>query len=284
MPYITTPDGIDLHYHDWGHGEPVVLIHGWPLTSDMWEHQIAFLATNGYRVIAYDRRGFGKSSKPYGLEGYDVLADDLAAIVNQLDLTGATLVGMSMGGGEVVRYLSRHGASRISKAVLLSSVAPFMLKTDSNPDGTPIAKFDEMRENVKKDRFAFFQDFASQFYGRSVINHSVSQGVLDWTFSMAVQASTKSTYDGIGTFGETDMREEMKRLTTAFLVIHGTGDKVVPIEAAGRAAAKLLPNSTLIEYDGAPHGLLMTEPDRLNADLLNFLGGNKAPTVTLSQV
>lgn len=284
MPYITTPDGTDIHYHDWGHGEPVVLIHGWPLTAEMWEHQIAFLASNGYRVLAYDRRGFGKSSKPYGLEGYDVLADDLAALMNQLNLSGATLVGMSMGGGEVVRYLSRHGSARVSKAVLLSSIAPYLLKTDSNPEGVPIEKLDEMRENIKKDRFAFLQEFAPQFYGRSVVHHSVSQGVLDWTFSMAVQASTKSTYDGVGTFGETDLREEMKGLTTPFLIIHGTGDKIVPIDASARAAAKLLPNSTLIEYDGAPHGLLMTEPDRLNGDLLNFLGGSKAPTIKVAQI
>ncbi len=284
MPYITTPDGTDIHYHDWGHGTPVVLIHGWPLNADMWELNATFLAENGYRVISYDRRGFGKSSKPFGSNSYDVLADDLAALMNKLDLRGAAIVGMSMGGGEVVRYLSRHGSARVAKAVLLSSIAPFMLKTDSNPDGTPLAKLDEMKKNVSKDRFAFLQEFGPMFYGRSMVHHTVSQGVLDWTFAMAIQASYKATYDGIGTFGETDLREEMKSITTPFLILHGTGDDVVPIDASARAAAKLLPHNTLIEYDGAPHGMVLTEAARVNADILNFLGGNMAPTVKLEQI
>lgn len=283
MPYITTPDGTDIHYHDWGKGTPVVLIHGWPLNADMWELQATYLAENGYRVISYDRRGFGKSSKPFSFNDYNVLADDLAALLNKLDLHNVALVGMSMGGGEVVRYLSRHGQARVSKAVLLSSIAPYMLKTDSNPDGTPLSTFDDFRKNVSKDRFAFLQEFAPKFYGRSMVHHTVSQGVLDWTFAMAIQGSYKATYDGISTFGETDLREEMKSITTPFLILHGTGDDVVPI-AAARAAAKLLPHNTLIEYDGAPHGMVWTEAARVNADILNFLGGPMAPTVKLQQI
>ena len=282
MPYVTTNDGTDIHYHDWGTGMPVVLIHGWPVNSDMWEHQTQALLENGYRVIVYDRRGFGKSTKSVGGHDYNTLSDDLAALMTKLDLHNAALVGFSMGGGEVVRYLSRHGAARVSKAVLISSVAPYMLKTDSNPDGTPEAQFDEFRENLLKDRFDFLQTFGPQFYGRTAIHHTVSQGVLDWTFSMAVQASLQATLGDLHAFSHTDFREEMKTLATRFLVIHGTSDKTVPIDAAGRAAVKLLPNATLIEYDGEPHGLFMTAPVKLNADLVNFLGGdhNSVPKLT----
>ncbi len=214
MPYITTADGTDLHYHDWGTGTPVILIHGWPVNSDMWEHQADALVQNGYRVIAYDRRGFGKSTKAVTGHDYNTLSDDLAEIINQLNLHNAALVGFSMGGGEVVRYLSRHGSARISKAVLIASVAPYMLKTDSNPDGTPEATFDDFYKNLQKDRFDFLQTFGQQFYGRSAIHHTVSQGVLDWTFSMAVQANLRATLEELKSFSTTDFRAEMKSLTT----------------------------------------------------------------------
>ena len=282
MPYVTTKDGCDLHYHDWGTGMPVVLVHGWPAAAEMWEHQIQALLENGYRVIAYDRRGFGKSSKTVGGHNYDTLADDLAAVMEKLDLQGAAIVGFSMGGGEVVRYLSRHGAARVAKAALISSVCPYMLKTADNPDGTPQETFDGFREAILKDRFDFLQTFGKGFYGVNLVSHPVSQGVLDWTFSMCIQASLQATLGDLQAFSQTDFRAEMKTLQTRFLVIHGTADKTVPIDAAGRAAAKLLPNCTYIEYDGEPHGLIATAPMKLNADLVNFLGGdhNTVPKMT----
>jgi non-heme chloroperoxidase len=284
MPYLELEDETELYFNDWGTGAPVLLIHGWPLSSAMWEHQASFLVENGYRVITYDRRGFGKSSQPFDGHNYDTLSDDLAELINALDLTNATLVGFSMGGGEVVRYLSRHGSTRIAKAVLVSSVAPFMLKTDDNPHGTEASVFDGFRENLRKDRFAFLNDFGPQFYGRSLVHHTVSDAWLHWTFALAIQASPKATIDDVTAFSSTDFREEMRSLTTPFLVIHGTGDSTVPIDAAGRAAAKILPNAQLIEYDGEPHGLFATVPDRLNADLLNFLGGDHNTVPKLQQI
>lgn len=272
MPFLTLRDKNEIFYNDWGTGTPVVLIHGWPLNSDMWEHQAMFLVENGYRVIAYDRRGFGRSSQPYTGHNYDTLASDLDELMNSLDLEHAALVGFSMGGGEVVRYLSKFGSSRVAKAVLVSSVAPYMLKTDTNPDGTDASVFEGFKGALKKDRFDFLNTFGPMFYGRSALHHTVTEPVLNWTFALAIQASLKATLDDVTAFSSTDFRAEMKTLTTPFLVIHGTGDKTVPIDAAGRAAAKILPNAKLIEYDGEPHGLFMTVPDRLNGDLLAFLG------------
>ncbi len=284
MPYLEIKDGTELYFNDWGTGEPVVLIHGWPLSSAMWEHQAMFLVQNGYRVIAYDRRGFGKSSQPYTGHNYDRLADDLAELMTALDLQNVALVGFSMGGGEVVRYLSRHAASRVSKAVLVSSVAPFMLKTDDNPDGTPDATFDEFRQNILKDRFAFLNEFGPKFYGRTALHHTVSEPVLNWTFALAAMASPKATLDDLTAFSTTDFREEMRSIRTRTLIIHGTSDNTVPIAAAGRAAAKILTNSTLIEYDGEPHGLFLTAADRLNKDLLDFLGGDHNTVPKLEQI
>ncbi len=284
MPYLEIKDGTELYFNDWGTGTPVVLVHGWPLSSAMWEKQALFLANNGYRVIAYDRRGFGKSSQPYTGHNYDRLADDLAELITALELQNVALVGFSMGGGEVVRYLSRHGSSRVSRAVLVSSVAPFMLKTESNPDGTPESVFDDFRQNILKDRFAFLNDFGPKFYGRSTLHHTVSEPVLNWTFALAAMASPKATLDDLTAFSTTDFREEMRSIQTPILVIHGTSDSTVPIDAAGRAAAKLLTNSTLIEYDGEPHGLFLTAADRLNTDLLNFLGGDHNTVPKLQQI
>ncbi len=284
MSYLEIKDGTELYFNDWGSGEPVVLIHGWPLSSAMWEHQVMFLVENGYRVIAYDRRGFGKSSQPHTGHNYDRLADDLAELMIALDLQNATLVGFSMGGGEVIRYLSRHGAQRVSKAVLVSSVAPYMLKTDDNPHGTPESVFDGFRQAILKDRFAFLNEFGPKFYGRSTLHHTVSEPVLNWSFALASTASPKATLDDLTAFSTTDFREEMRSIRTPTLIVHGTSDSTVPIDAAGRAAAKILPNSTLIEYDGEPHGLFMTAPDRLNADLLNFLGGDHNTVPKLQQI
>ena len=283
MPYLELKDGNEIFFNDWGTGIPVVLIHGWPLSSDMWEHQASFLVANGYRVVAYDRRGFGKSSQPFTGYNYDTLANDLGELMDALDLRDAALVGFSMGGGEVVRYLSRHGSARVAKAVLVSSVAPYMLKTESNPDGTPEEVFDGFKNGIRKDRFDFLNSFGPQFYGRSLIHHTVSDSVLNWTFALAIQGSQKATLDCVTAFSSTDFRTEMKSLQTPFLVIHGTADKTVTIDAAGRAAAKILPNARLIEYEGEPHGLFMTAPDRLNADLLNFLGGDHNPVPKLQE-
>ena len=284
MPYLETKDGTELFFNDWGTGMPVILIHGWPFSSVQWEHQASFLVLNGYRVIAYDRRGFGKSSQPLNGYNYDTLADDLGALIDGLKLENVAIVGFSMGGGEVVRYLSRHGSAKVSKAVLISSIAPYMLKTDSNPDGTPEAQFEQMRAGLMKDRFDFLNSFGPMFYGRSMIHHTVSESVLNWTFAECIKASPKATLDCLTAFSTTDLREEMKHLTTPFLVIHGTGDKTVPIDAAGRAAAKILPNAQLLEYDGEPHGLFMTVPDRLNKDLLHFLGGDHNVVPKLQQI
>ncbi len=285
MPYLTTKDGTEIFFNDWGTGTPVVLIHGWPLNADSWEQQASFLALSGYRVIAYDRRGFGRSSQPFTGYDYNTLSDDLAELMTALDLRNAALVGFSMGGGEVVRYLSRHGSARVSKAVLISAVPPLMVKTDSNPDGVPSEKLDEIVASLKKDRFDFFHStFFPQFYGRSAIHHTVSESVITWSEHMAMLASPKATLDCANSFGTTDFREEMKSLTTPFLVIHGTSDKTVPIDAAGRHSAKILPHATLIEYDGEPHGLNATVPDRLNKDLLHFLGGDHNTVPKLEQL
>jgi non-heme chloroperoxidase len=281
MPYLELEDETEIYFNDWGTGDPVILIHGWPLSSAMWERQASFLVENGYRVITYDRRGFGKSSQPFEGHNYDTLSDDLAELMNALDLRDAALVGFSMGGGEVVRYLSRHGSTRVSKAVLISSVVPYMLKTADNPDGTDPKAFDEFRANLRKDRFAFLNDFGPKFYGRSAIHHTVSEAWLNWTFAMAIQASPKATIDDVTAFSSTDFRQEMRSLTTPFLVIH---DSTVQIDAAGRAAAKILPNAQLIEYDGEPHGLFATAPDRLNGDLLAFLGGDHNNVPKLEQI
>jgi non-heme chloroperoxidase len=283
MPYLKLKDGNEIYFNDWGTGAPIVLIHGWPLSSAMWEHQSTFLANHGYRVITYDRRGFGHSSQSWDGHNYDRLADDLAELMDALDLHDVTLAGFSMGGGEVVRYLSRHGSTRVSKAVLISSVAPFMLKTDDNPNGTDPAAFDGFRENLSKDRFAFLNVFGPLFYGRSMVHHTVSESVLDWTFALAIQASLKATIDDVTAFSSTDFRQEMQSLQTPFLVIHGTSDATVPIDAAGRAAAKILPNAKLIEYEGEPHGLFITAADRLNQDLLDFAGGDRNAIPKLAQ-
>jgi non-heme chloroperoxidase len=272
MAYIASKDGIQLHVKDGGRGRPVVLVHGWPLTGDMFEYQTLALLEAGHRVITYDRRGFGQSGHPVGGYDYDTLADDLAAVLDHLDLQGVTLVGFSMGGGEVARYLARHGARRVARAVLISSVVPYLVKASDNPDGVDISVFAEMKQQIRQDRFAFLQSFSKLFYGAGVISSPVSQALLDWTFILAVMASPKATLDCIDAFATTDFRGDLAAFTIPTLVIHGTADKTVPIAAAGRAAAKGIKGARLIEYDGEPHGLLATAPERLNADLLGFIG------------
>lgn len=271
MAYIEAKDGTQIHVKDMGQGRPVLLIHGWPLTGDMFEYQTLALLEAGYRVITYDRRGFGQSGHPATGYNYDTFADDLAAVLEGLNLNDVSLVGFSMGGGEIARYMSRHGASRISKAVLVASVAGYLLKDGSNPDGVDASVFEDMKAQIRKDRFAFLQSFAKSFYGVGVLSSPVSQGVLDWSFVLAVMASPKATIDCVDAFGKTDFRPDFKAFTVPTLVIHGTGDTTVPIDASGRMAAKSIANAKLIEYEGEPHGLFATAPERLNKDLLEFL-------------
>ena len=272
MAFVETKDGVSLHVKDTGKGRTVVLIHGWPLTGDMFEYQTLALLESGYRVITYDRRGFGQSSHPFLGYDYDTFADDLAAILEKLDLSGATLVGFSMGGGEIARLLSRHGGRRVGKVALISSVVPYMLKTSDNPNGVEQKVFDDMKAQIRKDRFSFLQTFSKQFYGEGLISKPVSQAVLDWTFILAIMASPAATLRCVDAFGNTDFRKDLASFTVPTLIIHGTADKIVPINTAGRAAAKRIPGSRLIEYDGEPHGLFATAADRLNADLKEFIG------------
>ena len=271
MPFLQAKDKTEIYYYDWGAGVPVVLIHGWPLTSASWEYQAGVLAESGFRVIAYDRRGFGRSGWPSGGYDYDTLTADLNSLMETLDLRGATLVGFSMGGGEVARYLGKYGAKRVSKAVLISAVTPYLLKTSDNPEGVDKKVFDDVIENLKKDRPAFLRQFGQKFYGRTMVNHTVSEAFLDFSHSMAMTGSPKATIDLIRAWSETDFRNDLKHITVPTLVIHGTADATVPIEVSGRRAAAMIPHAELLEYDGQPHGLNATVPDRLNADLLGFL-------------
>ena len=271
MPYIAVADGTQIFYNDWGTGKPIVLIHGWPVNADMWEYTAPFLAANGLRVIAYDRRGFGRSSQPWSGYTYDTMADDLAALLDKLDVRGVTLVGFSMGGGEVARYLSRHGAARVAKAVLVSSVLPYLLKTDGNPDGVPHAVFDTMYEGLKSDRPNFLASFGKAFFGAGLLNFQVSSELLQWTSNLAMEASPKATYDCVTAFSATDFRGDIASFTIPTMIIHGSSDHTVPFEHSSQRVAKMLPTARLEVYDGAPHGLFFTEKDRLNADLLNFV-------------
>ncbi|MCM2435902.1 alpha/beta fold hydrolase [Agrobacterium rosae] len=271
MAFVQAKDGTQLHVKDMGQGRPVVLIHGWPLTGDMFEYQMLALLEAGFRVITYDRRGFGQSGHPATGYNYDTFADDLAAILDELDLQDVSLVGFSMGGGEIARYLSRHGAARVSKAVLIASVVAYLLKEETNTDGVDASVFEDMKSQIRKDRFAFLQDFAKTFYGVGWVTSPVSDGVLDWSFTLGIMASPKATIDCVDAFGRTDFRPDLKSFTMPTLVIHGTADKTVPIEPSGRAAAAGIPSAKLIEYDGEPHGLFATAPQRLNSDLLEFL-------------
>jgi non-heme chloroperoxidase len=272
MNSITTKDGTQIYYKDWGTGQPVVFSHGWPLNSDSWESQMFFLASNGYRCIAHDRRGHGRSSQPWDGNDMDTYADDLATLIVNLDLTNAVLVGFSTGGGEIARFIGRHGSKRVAKAVLVSSVPPLMLKTAANPGGLPIEVFDGMRAASAANRSQLYKDLAGgPFFGFNRPGAKVSQGMIDWFWMQGMIAGHKNTYDSIKSFSETDFTEDLKKFRMPTLVIHGDDDQIVPIDAAGRASAKLVKNSKLIVYPGAPHGLTDTHKDRLNTDLLEFL-------------
>jgi non-heme chloroperoxidase len=274
MPYIEAQDGTRLYYKDWGEGAPVVLIHGWPLNADMWESQAVFLANQGLRVISYDRRGFGRSDQPWDGYDYDTFADDLAAVMNKLELEEATLVGFSMGGGEVARYLGKHGSARVARAVLVSAVTPYLLQADDNSVGVHQSVFDDIYHGIQRDRPQFFTDFAQTFYGNSLLDKKVSEGVLHWTLMMAMTASPRATLECVRAFSETDFRADLQKITVPLLVIHGGADKVVPVDVSGRRIAKLVPSATYTEYDGEPHGLPITAAVRLNQDLINFITGD----------
>jgi non-heme chloroperoxidase len=271
MAYITTSDNVRLYAKDWGTGRPVILMHGWPLTADTWDDGAMTLADAGFRAIAYDRRGFGRSDQPWSGYDYDTLADDLAAVIAATGATDAAIVGFSMGGGEVARYMSRHGGKNVSQAALVGSVVPYMLKTDDNPDGVPQSVFDGITKSIKEDRAKFWATFFKSFYGVGLVSHPVSDEVIDWSRDMAMQAGLKPTLACAQAFATTDFRPDLAHFTVPTLIIHGTADQTVPIDTSARAAAKGIPQAKLIEYDGGPHGLFASHKDQLINDLLAFL-------------
>jgi non-heme chloroperoxidase len=271
MATITTKDGTTIYYKDWGKGQPVVLSHGWPLCSDSWEAQMFHLAANGFRVIAHDRRGHGRSSQPWDGNEMDTYASDLAELMDFLDLRDAIVIGFSTGGGEVARYIGAYGTKRVAKAGLISSVPPLMLKTPTNPIGLPIEEFDKIRAASLADRSKLYQDLAGgPFFGYNRPGAKPSQGVIDFFWLQGMMAGHKNAYDCIKAFSETDFTEDLKKFDVPTLIIHGDDDQIVPIDAAGRSSAKLVKNATLKVYPGAPHGITDTHKDELNADLLAF--------------
>jgi len=270
MPTISTKDGAQIFYKDWGSGQPVVFSHGWPLNADAWDEQLFFMASNGYRAIAHDRRGHGRSTQTRDGNDMDTYADDLAELVEKLDLTNVIHVGHSTGGGEVARYIGRHGTKRVAKAVLVGAVPPGMLKTANNPGGVPIEEFDKIRAGVVADRTQFWKDLSAPFYGANRPGSKVSQGVRDAFWLMSMQAGFPAAYDCIKAFSETDFTEDLKKFDIPTLVIHGEDDQIVPINVGGLRSAKMIKGATLEVYKGAPHGLMTTHKEQFNADLLEF--------------
>ena len=270
MASVTTKDGATIFYKDWGFGQPVVFSHGWPLTADAWDEQMLLCASNGFRAIAHDRRGHGRSSQTWNGNDMDTYADDLATIVTSLDLKDAIHIGHSTGGGEVVRYLGRHGTSRCAKAILIDAVPPYLLKTPDNPDALPIQVYDQIRAAIATDRAKFWNDFAVLFYGTNRPNANVSKGVLDQFWRLSMQAGIAAAYQCVAAFGQTDFREDLKKIDVPTLVIHGEDDQVVPIAFSANRTAKLIAGAQLTVYAGAPHGLMATHQQQLNADLLEF--------------
>jgi non-heme chloroperoxidase len=271
MSSIKTQDGTQIHYKDWGAGQPVVFSHGWPLSADAWEDQMVFLGARGFRCIAHDRRGYGRSSQPWEGNDMDTYADDLAALVEALDLKQAIHVGHSMGGGEVARYIGRHGTGRVAKLVLIAAVTPLMLKTPANPGGLPLDTFDQIRAGVLADRAQFFRDLTGPFYGANRAGAKVSQGLRDSFWMQGMTSGFKGVIDGVKAFSETDFTEDLKHFDVPTLIMHGDDDQIVPIGASALLAAKLVKGSTLKVYPGMPHGLCSTHKDQINKDLLAFL-------------
>ncbi len=276
MKYIITTDKrtgeeIRIAYSDYGQGKPVILIHGWPLSREMWEYQLEDLVNAGLRVIKYDRRGFGNSSKPWDGYDYNSLTDDLRAVIEQLNLYDITLVGFSMGGGEVARYFGHYGSDRISKAVLISSVTPYLLKTDDNPDGVDGSVFDGLMDKMREDRISFLDDFGKSFFGVNLISHPVSNPLLEYYRMLASLASARSTQQCTISYSQTDFREDVKKIDVPTLIIHGDADKTVPVESSSDRTAEMIPGSQYLIYNDAPHGLFYTHRERLNHDLVSFI-------------
>jgi non-heme chloroperoxidase len=271
MATITTKDGTQIYFKDWGTGQPIVFSHGWPLSADAWEDQMLFLTERGYRCIAHDRRGHGRSSQPWGGNEMDTYADDLAALVESLDLRDAIHVGHSTGGGEVARYIGRHGTKRVAKAVLIGAVTPLMLKTSANPGGLPMDAFDQIRAAVQADRSQFFKDLSAPFYGANRAGAKVSQGLRDSFWLQGMLCGLKAAYDCIKAFSETDFTEDLKKFDVPTLVLHGDDDQIVPIAASALLSSKMVKGATLKVIPGAPHGMCSTLKDQINAELLAFL-------------
>ena len=272
MPTIAVKPGVEIFYKDWGSGQPIVFSHGWPLTSDDWDAQMMFFANAGYRVIAHDRRGHGRSTQTWDGNEMDTYADDLRALVVALDLKNAIHVGHSTGGGEVVRYLGRHGTDRAAAAVLLGAVPPLMLQTEANPEGLPIEVFDGLRANLAKDRSQFYKDLAVQFYGANRPGAEVSQGVLEQFWLWSMQAGLKNAYESIKAFSETDFTEDLKKFDLPTLILHGEDDQIVPVRDSAIKSARLIKGARDIYYPGAPHGITATHQDQVNSELLDFVG------------
>ena len=275
MSTITTKDGTEIYYKDWGNGPVVTFSHGWPLNADMWDGQMLFLAQNGFRAVAHDRRGHGRSSQASSGNNMDGYADDLAAVIAALDLNDVTMVGHSTGGGEVARYIGRQGTKRVGRAVLIAAVPPLLLKTAENPEGVPLEAFDNLRSGLVKDRAQFYRDFAPAFYGANRAGANISQGTLDqfWTWSM--QAGLKNAYDSIKAFSETDFTEDLKKFDVPTLVLHGEDDQIVPVKNSAMKTAKLIKGAKDVYYPGAPHGITATHQDQINAELLAFIKSNR---------
>ena len=271
MSTITVKDGTTIYYKDWGQGPVVTFSHGWPLSSDAWDGQMLFLAQNGFRAVAHDRRGHGRSSQASSGNDMNGYADDLAAVIEALDLEDATLVGHSTGGGEVARYIARHGTKRVARAVLIAAVPPLMLKTPANPEGLPMEVFDKLRSGILKDRSQFYKDLAVPFYGANRPGAQVSQGTLEQFWLWGMQAGLKNAYESIKAFSETDFTEDLKKFDVPTLVMHGEDDQIVPVKDSARKSARLIKGAKEIYYPGAPHGLTATHPDQVNRDLLAFL-------------
>jgi non-heme chloroperoxidase len=270
-PTITTTDGTVIYYKDWGSGQPVVFSHGWPLNADAWDEQLNLMSANGFRAVAHDRRGHGRSGQPWDGNDLDTYADDLAQLIEELDLRDVILIGHSTGGGEVTRYIGRHGTARVAKAVLVSAIPPLMLKTDGNPGGLPIEVFDEIRGGIARDRSQFYEDLSFAFYGANREGSTVSQGVRDAFWMMSMQASYKAAYDCVKAFSETDLTEDLKSFDIPTLIIHGDDDQIVPFADSAALSSKLVLDAELKVYPGAPHGLMTTHRDNFHADLLEFI-------------